>query len=72
MEVSDFDTIPNEILGEFFRRFFGNGSNEKSFVSFDSLSYVSHETIGDILHILNFDERIEESGWSDNLFNDTF
>lgn len=33
---------------------------------------MSHETIGDILHIFDLDQGIEESGRSDNLLDDVF
>lgn len=33
---------------------------------------MSHEAVGDILHIFDFDKGIEESGRSDNLFDDVF
>ena len=70
VDVTAFDANPVKIPGELFCHSFGQGGNQDAFVLVNSKMNFMDQIVDLVVCGAYFDNRIEQSGWTDDLLHD--
>ena len=70
MDVVAADVIAQQIFGQFFCHAFGKRGHQYTFFFLDTLLYLFHQVVNLIQTGAYFNYRVQQSGRTDNLFND--